>query len=91
MTSSESHQGLQFPLTFQLKIIAENSHEQEWFIARFSEIFQSLAIGFGAFNTRPSANATYLSYSVTVTLFSQECYDRMYHELGRVESVRCVL
>lgn len=82
---------IQFPVSFNLKIISTMYDNEESAYSVFSKVLNTNNIPYSEWNYKPSNGKKYASYRTYVTVDNEESFKKMYEDLGRIQGVKCVI
>ncbi|MBI9107863.1 MAG: DUF493 domain-containing protein [Spirochaetales bacterium] len=91
MDLQQQNQLIQFPISFNLKIISIIHDSEKSAFSRFDIILNKLEIIHDGWNYKPSSGGKYASYRVDVTINDDKTFRALYSELGALEGVKCVI
>ncbi len=82
---------IEFPVTFELKVVFETSYSDEENKNRLSEVFNKLTIKYSYIGNKKSSKGTYVSYNFKVTLQSKPQLEMLYSDLKNVQGLKFAL
>ncbi|HAR62989.1 MAG: hypothetical protein DKM50_03825 [Candidatus Margulisiibacteriota bacterium] len=82
---------VQYPVTFELKVIIEAIKPEQENLGLLVEIFDGLRVSYSKVSTNASKTGKYVSFSVKVTIVSKEIFDRLYEEIGKIPHVKAAI
>ena len=91
MDLQQQNQKIQFPVSFNLKIISEIHDTEQSAFTRFGSILDKFGITHSGWSSKPSSGGKYSSYRVDVTIVDETTFRNLYAELGTLEGVKCVI
>ena len=87
----ENTPGLQFPTSFDIKIIVSNNIPTEKTKININEVFNKVMIANNFVSCTPSKNGTYSSYTYTILLLDRQHMDELYNELKTIEGFKMAI
>lgn len=83
--------GLQFPTSFDIKIIVSNTIPAEQTKNSINEVFNKVMTANNFVGETPSKNGTYTCYTYTVLLLDRPHMDELYNELKTIEGFKMAI
>ena len=78
---------VKYPVNFDLKVIMENNQTDEENIASLEKLLTSSKIPYSNFRKKQSSKGKYTSYTVGVTMESQQILEKFYIDLKEIPGV----
>ena len=91
MDLQHQNQKIQFPVSFNLKIISIIYDSSQSAYSRFEKILDKHGVKHSGWSSKPSSGGKYSSYRVDVTIRDDETFRKIYADLGALEGVKCVI
>lgn len=78
---------IQYPVIFDLKVIMDNKRDDTENMAMIESLLKESDIPYKDFRKKKSSKGTYTSYTVNVTMNSQQILEKFYKDLKDLEGV----
>ncbi len=82
---------IEFPVTFELKVVFDSSSSDEENKKKLSEVFGKLNIESSYIGNKRSSKGTYVSYNFKVTLQNKLQLDELYSDLKNISGLKFAL
>ena len=82
---------IDFPVSFDLKIIIIKENESKDYVTELESLLKSIGIPCRNWRDKPSSKGTYISYTVNVNIDSRETFDLMYDKFKKLDYVKTVI
>ncbi|MBE0639853.1 MAG: DUF493 domain-containing protein [Bacteroidales bacterium] len=88
---SNGHSKPGFPLVFDLKVIVDNQHPEEYSRAHLRTLFSQLEIPNTNWRSRLSAEGKYISFTIEVFVKTDEMMKKLYADLKTLPGIKLAL
>lgn len=85
------NQEINFPVSFTLKAIFDNSIAEEMHKKELKSLLLRLGIAYKSFSSKLSSNEKYISISVGVKVDDRVTFDKLYVELKNIPGIKYAL
>ena len=82
---------IDFPVSFDLKIIVEKENGRENYVNDLESVLTGIGISSSNWREKLSSKGTYISYTVNVDVDSRETFDLMYVKFKDLEFIKTVI
>ena len=82
---------IDFPVSFDLKIIVVKDSSRESYIEDLGTVLRNIGIKHSNWREKPSSKGTYISYTVNVNVGSREIFDLMYVKFKELDYIKTVI
>lgn len=82
---------IEYPVTFELKVVFDTSYSDEENKERLTEVFNKVDIEYSYIGNKKSSKGTYVSYNYKVTLQSKPQLEMLYSDLKNVQGLKFAL
>lgn len=82
---------IEYPVTFELKVVFDTSYSDEENKERLTEVFNKVDIEYSYIGNKKSSKGTYVSYNYKVTLQSKPQLEMLYSDLKDVQGLKFAL
>ncbi len=89
--NGSENQKIEFPVSFVLKAIMDNSISEDEHKSKLKSVFLKLEIVYKSFSSKLSTNGKYISISVTVKVDDRKTFDELYIELKKIPGIKYAL